>query len=411
MTSKRIFTTKDPIDAVLPEGGWLREYCDFSSGLEACTRFRFFTACCVLGAAINNKVWIHRGDSDLLPKLFPNPWVLLLAPPGRGHKTSTINMGVNILQQACPEVRLIADKITPEGLVKALSAPDSKEMVRIGPRDATGLVKAPELSVFFGKQTYNVGLVQLVTDLYDYREEWSSETIGRGKTVLKNNCISVLGGSTPDWLQTMLPQDAFEGGFLPRFVIVEMPSTYFKREPKPKKPKGASLERIVQGLRIFAQFRGEMSWTCEGDECYVQYYKNLIPTGDKQHDAYMERSVEQVIRVAMLLAIAEGSMQVGDHHMTKSKELLDFLMQETNPRIDRLVTHPRMALVQELEDILRQHTSINRQKLLNKVYRSLTGGESQFNEAIRILMLTGKVEKIGPAANPEYRLRKEVGDD
>ena len=142
--------SKDPISIHLPKDGWLGEYLEFTSGMEACPRFNFFSACCVLGAAVNNAAWIQRGDVDLLPKLFPNVWTILLAPPGRGHKTSVINMAVNCLTAACSEVRILADKLTPEYLVKALSSPKTaKEVIRIGPRDATGLIKAPELSVFF----------------------------------------------------------------------------------------------------------------------------------------------------------------------------------------------------------------------------------------------------------------------
>lgn len=405
---RQIFSSIDPIQDLLPKKGWLHDYVHFTSGLEACTRFRFFTACCALGAAINNNVWIHRGDSDLLPKLFPNPWVLLLAPPGRGHKTSTINMGVNCLMQACPEVRILADKLTPESLVKALSEPIEKEVIRIGPRDATGLIKAPELSVFFGKQQYNVGLVSLVTDLYDFREEWSSETIMRGRNTLRNICISVIGGSTPDWLQTMLPQDAFTGGFLPRFIIVEMPPTYFKRVADPKRPKDASWEKLVQRLRVFANLEGEMSWSPTGAQYYHDYYMNLVPTGEKQHDAYMERSVEQLIRIAMLIALAEGGMEVDSYHMETSKQLMNELMKETEPRIERLVTTPRMGLAQELQDILKRYKhGATRQKLLQTVYRSLTHGEQQFSEAVRILLLTGTIEKTGgDPLNPIYSMAK-----
>ena len=161
----------DSLEDHLPKGGWLGEYLKFTSGLESCPRFRFFSACCIMGALVNNHVWVQRGDEGLLPKLFPNPWVILLAPPGRGHKTATINMACNALDQASPNVRVLADKLTPETLVKNLSAPVTEgERIRIGPRDATGLIKAPEISVFFGKQQYNVGMVSLITDLYDFRE-------------------------------------------------------------------------------------------------------------------------------------------------------------------------------------------------------------------------------------------------
>ncbi len=113
----------DSLEDHLPAVGFLGAYLKFTSGVEVCPRFRFFSACSVMGAIINNHIWIQRGDEGLLPKLFPNPWIILLAPPGRGHKTSAINMACNCLEQATPNARVLADKLTPETLVKNLSAP------------------------------------------------------------------------------------------------------------------------------------------------------------------------------------------------------------------------------------------------------------------------------------------------
>ncbi|MCK5643965.1 MAG: hypothetical protein KAJ19_24420, partial [Gammaproteobacteria bacterium] len=52
------FTDEDPLEKLLPKKGWLSDYVKFSSPLEACARFRFFTACCVLGSAIHNRVYL-----------------------------------------------------------------------------------------------------------------------------------------------------------------------------------------------------------------------------------------------------------------------------------------------------------------------------------------------------------------
>ncbi len=394
----------DPINAHLPTSGWFKDYMDFTQDLEACPRFRFFTACACFGSAINNKIYIHRGDPELLPKLFPNIWVLLLAPPGRGHKTSTINMGVNALIQACPEVRILSDKLTPEALVKALSAPSEKEKIRIGPRDAVGLIKAPELSVFFGRQQYNQGLISLITDLYDFREEWVSETILRGTITLRNVCISILGASTPDWLQTMLPQDAFTGGFMSRFVICEMPITYSKRRAKPTKLSDKGWNTILESLRTLTLNEGEMKWTKDGDDYYVKMYESASPTGDIQYDAYRERNSEQTIRLAMLLALSRGKMTVSGEDMHQADKILSCLLDETKPRIQQLTTTPRMALVQTIQSYLRKRIQASRKQILNHVYRSLTHGEAQFSEAIRVLLQAGVIQITpgSPPANPIY---------
>jgi len=380
----------DSLEEYLPAKGWLGDYLKFTSGLEICPRFRFFSACCVMGAIVNNHVWIQRGDEGLLPKLFANPWVLLLAPPGRGHKTATINMACNALEQATPNARILADKLTPETLVKNLSAPQtSGERIRIGPRDATGLIKAPEVSVFFGKQQYNVGMVSLITDLYDYRETWRGETIGRGKEILKNNCISILGGSTPQWLQHMLPADAFTGGFMSRFVLVEMPVNYFKRITHPKKPAGSHWKAIVEGLRTFEEIKGRMEWTSSSLKEYDVCYTEGKPTGNVQEDAYRERESEQILRIAMLLALDQGRLKLEGGDVLKAKEIIYHLRVEISPRIAQLTTHPRMALVSEIEDLLKLHGKMSEVELLNRTYRYLSQGERQFYEAISILRNRG----------------------
>lgn len=397
----------DPIKDLIPKEGWLGEYVRFTEGLEACTRFYFFSACCVLGAAINNKVWIQRGDPDLLPKLFPNLWIILLAPPGRGHKTSVINMACNALLAACPDVRFLADKLTPEYLVKALSTPNTpKGFINIGPRDATGLIKAPELSVFFGRQQYNTGLISLVTDLYDYREKWVGGTVGRGGETLTNVCISVMGGSTPDWLQQMLPQDAFTGGFMSRFVIVEMPPTYFKKETFPKKPPESEWSKVVEGLALISTLEGEMHWGKGSREEYEKVYEGTLPTGETQLDAYREREPEQILKTSMLLAISEGRIEILGEDIITAKSIVYTLHKETNPRIERLTTHPRMHLVQEIQDLLKLHGTLHENELLEGVYRALSQGERQFYEAISIMKKTGVIVPSGKPGDYSYTLKK-----
>jgi hypothetical protein len=383
----------DPIKQHLPKEGWLAEYINFTTGMEACSRFNFFGACCVLGAAINNKVWIQRGDKDLLPKIFPNIWVILLAPPGRGHKTTVINMACNALLAARDDTRILADKITPEYLVKMLAQPSSgKDMIRIGPVDATGLIKAPELSVFFGKQNYNIGLVSLITDLYDYRETWVVGTVGRGKEVLKNVCISVMGGSTPQWFQTMLPQDAFSGGFMSRFVLVEMPTNYFKRETFPKSPDSIKWIDLVKRLRELSSIEGEMVWGEGAVEAYEKIYESTLPIGEPQIDAYREREPEQVLKLAMLIVLSKGNLTLTWEELTQAKRIIEMLKLETIPRIERITTTPNMQVIQEIKDLLKINGEMEDVQILKGIYRSLTHGENQFKDALKLAIKVGEIQ-------------------
>lgn len=397
----------DAITEHLPTKGWLAHWMKFTENMETCPRFLFFGACCIMGAAINNKVWIQRGDEGLLPKLMPNPWVILLAPPYRGHKTSCINLGVNCLTQACEDVRILSDKLTPESVVYALSSPNTpKEVIRIGPRDATGLLKAPEMSVIFGKQQYNVGMISLITDLYDYRELWVSETIGRGRQTLRNNCISVFAGSTPTWLQHMIPQDAFSGGFMRRFIIVELPPHFYKRDSDPKLPKGMRWKELVEEFRWFSTIKGQMSWGKGAKEAYKAYYDDFTPSGNEQYDAYKEGMYEQVLKIAMLLDINEGRLELTAGNLIRAKNILQSIEPEIYNRIQSLTTHPRMQTTQDIQDVLKMKGAVSEGELLKAVYKSLSQGERQFYEALSVLRRTGIIEVIGTAGNYSYKLKE-----
>lgn len=400
--------TEDAISKFLPEDGWLGQYIRFTCNLEACPRFKFFSASCMLGAAVNNRIWLQRGSAGLLPRLMPNLWVALLAPPFRGHKTSTINMAVNCLVEAFEDVRILADKLTPEAIVHALAAPSAKEAIRIGPRDATGLIKAPEMSVLFGKQQYNTGMVSLITDLYDFRTEWRSETIGRGKEILKNNCISIIAGSTPKWLQTMIPQDAFTGGFMRRFVIVEMPQTYNVRNADPAAPPDITWDQVVESFRDLRDVEGEMGWTDEGREYYREYYETFVPTGDEQYDAYIEAECEQALKLAMLLEINRKSLTMTTEAIRQAQNILKAILPETKARIQSLTTHPRMHLIQEMMELFRHHGELDEGMLMKMVYKSLSQGERQFYEALSILKISGYIEPIKiDSGKYKYKLKRK----
>ncbi len=220
--------------------------------------------------------------------------------------------------------------------------------------------------------------------------------------------MSIIGGSTPDWLQKMLPEDAFTGGFMSRFVIVEMPPTYFRRVAFPRQQSNYSWQDIVSGLNEFRRHEGEMEWSKNAEKLYRDHYENLIPTGNVQQDAYQERETEQLLKLAMLLALSEHEMLIRKWHMKKARQILNLLMEETAPRIERLATHPRMQLVQEIQDCLRTYGKMTRKQLLKKMYRRLAYGETQFQEAFRVLLMAGVINQEGSAANPLYSLKSRM---
>lgn len=111
----------------------------------------------------------------------------------------------------------------------------------------------------------------------------------------------------------------------------------------------------------------------------------------------------------MLLALDRGSLDLTGEDILKVYGMMKLLREEINPRIERLTTHPRMQLVQEMLDLLKVHGALQESEMMNKLYRSLSMGERQFYEAISILRRTDRLKVEGSPGNFTYSLKKKGG--
>ena len=186
-----------------------------------------------------------------------------------------------------------------------------------------------------------------------------------------------------------------------RFVIVEMPPSYFKKTPFPAKPEDTKWTKLVQGLAKISKSKGEMSWTKESAHRYSELCYSIIPTGDAQKDAYRGRETEQVLKLGMALALSQGFMSLESEAIEQAHLLLKSLEAETLPRIERLTTHPRMRTTQAIMDILRVKKKIHRRGLVDLLFRGLSQGPREYDEAIGILLTTRKLIETKNPSDPQ----------
>jgi hypothetical protein len=282
--------TRRDFDDLVPKAGWLHDYIHYTRNTEPPTVFHFFAGLVAIGSALARNVFFDMGAYQI----FPNPCVVIIAPSGKCRKTSACNMAVGLYRAVGGNV--LADKLTPEALISAFQDRSS----------ATGLIYAPELAVFLGKQKYQEGMVPLLTALFDCPKEWNSSTIMRGESHLNNVALSFLGCSTMDWIQTAIPRDAFGGGFMSRLLFVVQNSTP-RSFPHPPPLDLTSAAKLKAKLFAFTKMKGEFKVTPEADAWYVQWYheKSNVDKAERHFAGYMERKPDHMHRLAMLLTIAE----------------------------------------------------------------------------------------------------------
>lgn len=314
---------REPFSEHIPPTGWLRSYYEWTLGSEAPAPYHFFVGAAVLGAGLKRAVWFSKGYY----RVWPCSQVLLIGPTGRVRKTSAINLGLKLLG-ALGDINIIRDKTTPEALVDSLYQPPVVEGKVLMAADAMAVVAAPELAVLLGKQKYNEGMISILTSLFDCPDDWDYKTKNSGKMKLRNVTVTMLGASTPDWLVTAIPQDAFGGGFMSRLLFVVQTNTD-RCYPIPAPPPNydSLLEELVE---LRARLKGEFKITPEALDWYSQWYaasRGDVPEDEKMA-GYHERKPDHMIRIAMLIAASQGSLSLNTESMVRASRILAYLEKE-----------------------------------------------------------------------------------
>lgn len=364
--------TDEPfISDVYPTTGWLGQYLQYTLGCEAPDIFHFWVGISVLQSAIKRNVYFEHGYY----RIYPNSYIILVAPPGKCRKSTAMDIGVGILRDA-GGTNITTEKITPEALVKSLGAspgvrPTAVEGTVIQATSTT-LIHANELRVFLGQEKYNEGLIALMTTLFDCPTQWESTTISRNKTVLTNVHLGLLAAITPELIPLVIPEIALGGGFVSRslFIVKEnTPRCY--SEPKPRDP--LDRERLIAGLQRISEVQAGVIQSADAYEWMDSWYKSQRGKADTEMalSGYYERKQAHLIKLSMTLLLSEGGddLLITPELYVKALRILE-TAEKTMPLAMEKVHNSEVGRFHDLviSLIKKGKGSITHSKLLRKVY-------------------------------------------
>lgn len=340
---------------------WLNNYLAYTSDQESPEMFHLWTGLSVLAGCLGRNLWIDRGY-DLL---YPNMFVILVAPSGRCRKGGAIKIGAKFLNWV--GAKMIMEKITPQALSQYMAA--MIEIIDKQPRgESKAFIFAPELAVFLGKEASQNGLLALLTTLWDCPKLYEYRTKTAGTDILANVCLNILGASTPEWLVQGIPADAIGGGFTSRIMFVAQTETP-RHTLKPKFSKEIEawlIERLAEIMKL----KGELEMSKGGEEFFQLWYSEREPPSDDRFLSFFEREHEHILKVAILLAASHGDLF---HSNVISRECL----QEAIILVDRLKSYMGLAYAG-----IGEHPSARGyDKIIEQIKRA--GGEAEHSWLLR----------------------------
>ena len=314
---------------ILPKDSCIHKWLEAMAITEVPISYQVVTGLAIIGAVLKRNVFINQE----LWRVHPNLSLLMIGPSGIG-KDTVIDQAVEMLE------RIGSPEIVSGRTIEMVY----EQMLQIGD-PACCVIPAREVSVFFGQKDYQKGMVQELTDLLSTGGSVDVSIKGTGKRKILRPTVTMLAGSTLEWLHRAMPEGSLEGGLWPRFLIVN--EAYGSRYVPLIKHSLSKHERdvAVGGLRKFEimveRIRKKYSATPRelmilkaAQDLYTNWYINRLDYFSPMVRPYANRSRDQVLRVAMISAISRGlpyveeaDMQVGIDVLGEVARTLDSAVQ------------------------------------------------------------------------------------
>lgn len=302
-------------------------------------------------------------------------FTILVGRPGIGKGTA-IKPAVSLMKEA-KVANTLSGRQTIEYVLERLSVgwpvPPFGQINKIGNESAC-MFYSTELSVFLSASP---NTLPILCDLWDFDEgDYEYGTRHKGEFRIKNPCISLLGGSTQEWLISSIPSSAVGGGFTRRVNFV-VANDREKLLPWPVMQNHSAVrDNLIIDIQAISRLRGEIQFAPDVKPLFEACYSidsNPTEYDDEATTSYKTSLWAQVVKLAMCMSVSRSD----DLIITKEdfRKAYDAIMTVAGnvTKVFRGVGESEMAVVTDkVLRFLEQKGFANRQEILRALWRDVT---------------------------------------
>lgn len=282
---------------------WIDGFLEYSSGIPSPRIFRLWAGIVGVGAALERRVWARSAGDAIYPGLY----VLLVGSPGTG-KSQPIRH-ISAMWYATKELAIAPHSVTKASLTDALS--ESKKIFLDGnnlPMEYSSLqIAASEFGVLV--PAHDLMFLNFLNQIYDndpsYRE---SLRTGNKRIETINPQINILAGTQPQYLASLLPEEAWGMGFMTRIIMVHSAERFKVRLFDKKTAPKEGFEYLVAQMKVLIKAYGECDWE-EDAQIAIQAWNDAGCPPEPEHSrlaAYTPRRILHIIRLCIISAASAG---------------------------------------------------------------------------------------------------------
>ena len=304
---------------------WIDGWVEHRSNTEAPTVYNKWVAVAMIAAVLERKCFI-RWDK----LIYPNFYIVLVGPPA-GGKGVAMGSARDMLNEM--SIQIAADATTKERLAQRLQeATDNYQDRDTGETKSQSAITifSEEFAVFLGYG--NQELMPWLCDWYDCKNSWDYEVKQSADTKVKNLWLNIIGATTPELLQDVLPRESFGSGLNSRIIYVYADG----RErlvifPHLAKGQEGLWNKLLIDLQLIRTWEGEFV----PDESYLMAWKDWYPKqrnftigNDPRMNGYVGRRPTHLHKLAMIMnASRDGEQVLTEADLKRGLEFLEEMEQ------------------------------------------------------------------------------------
>ncbi len=359
---------------------WLDSYLTYTENTESPLIYHTWCALSVIAGALQRRVYLKWGLGQVI---YPNLYTVLIGPSGRTRKGVAIGIAKEFLK-AVPHVTVTPESssgrqamiLAMKRALRNFNDPSKNNKIEF---HCAVTAFSEELAVFLGQG--DIAYLSNLTDWYDSKDDWEYETVGRGKDSLQGLCLNLLGGTAPDWIQSMIPQEALGGGFTSRIIfVVEEKKRKIVPEHTITKEEYDLQGKLSRDLERIALLAGEISFTPAAKQLYVNWYVEQdtrmankdMPVSDHRFAGYCERRATHLRKIMILCSASRSDdLLINEDDFKLALHLLSAAEENMHKTFGGLGKARNSDELEQIINYIKEHRITTREVVMRKFYRDI----------------------------------------
>lgn len=377
---------------------WLDSFLQYASASEAPLDALYWSGVVSIAGAMRRNVWIEMGHFIFCC----NHYVILVAPPGVIGKTTTADLGINLLRAVGgdkPFIKFGPDVVTWQALSQYMA--ESREDSDMGggeyfPHCSITLASG-EMGNLINPEDRQ--MLDLYVALWDARTGvFKKVTKGSGSDDILNPWVNMIACTTPAWIAGTFPEYAIGGGFTSRCIfvfadqkrqLIAYPSRTVSQEQRQLR------DDLIHDLERISELRGKFMLTPEAMEWGEAWYKEHNTKERKDIDpvrfgGYLSRKQGHIHKLAMVLSASVGNSRVIDAATLQQAERIVSGTEVNMHRVFELIGRSADSkIANQLLELINRSRVISRPQIHAQMLHRF--GAEEINRGLASLQAAGAV--------------------